>query len=215
MKFPEREEILEQRQIRNHMYNRYLTRFVGTTAIAIVLFLSHVFSSGKTTEIPTPSPEDYEIAHTLTTIEGRETILDEKYDNAKIIKESTYGKDIISVFEVDYMYSFCVFEAIEDGYWMEYCGKPFPKTELVKGTVSLGDNTSEYDVYLQGNTPYTYLLIDRVNMTQPHNVQQQKIHFDKNGIALMKLDPEIYDPTPRIVAYDANDNYDILADGTL
>ena len=215
MKFPEREEILEQRQIRNHMYNRYLTRFVGTTAIAIVLFLSHVFSSGKTTEIPTPSPEDYEIAHTLTTIEGRETILDEKYDNAKIIKESTYGKDIISVFEVDYMYSFCVFEAIEDGYWMEYCGKLFPKTELVKGTVSLGDNTSEYDVYLQGNTPYTYLLIDRVNMTQPHNVQQQKIHFDENGIALMKLDPEIYDPTPRIVAYDANDNYDILADGTL
>ena len=215
MKFPEREEILEQRQIRNHMYNRYLTRFVGTTAIAIVLFLSHVFSSGKTTEIPTPSPEDYEIAHTLTTIEGRETILDEKYDNAKIIKESTYGKDIISVFEVDYMYSFCVFEAIEDGYWMEYCGKLFPKTELVKGTVSLGDNTSEYDVYLQGNTPYTYLLIDRVNMTQPHNVQQQKIHFDENGIALMKLDPEISDPAPRIVAYDANDNYDILADGTL
>lgn len=215
MKFPERKEILEQRQIRNHMYNRYLTRFVGTTAIAIVLFLSHVFSSGKTTEIPTLSPEDYEIAHTLTTIEGRETILDEKYDNAKIIKESTYGKDIISVFEVDYMYSFCVFEAIEDGYWMEYCGKLFPKTELVKGTVSLGDNTSEYDVYLQGNTPYTYLLIDRVNMTQPHNVQQQKIHFDENGIALMKLDPEIYDPAPRIVAYDANDNYDILADGTL
>ena len=215
MKFPEREEILEQRQIRNHMYNRYLTRFVGTTAIAIVLFLSHVFSSGKTTEIPTPSPEDYEITHTLTTIEGRETILAEKYDNAKIIKESTYGKDIISIFEVDYMYSFCVFEVLEDGYWMEYCDKLFPKTELVKGTVYLGDNTSEYDVYLRGNTPYTYLLIDRVNLTQPHNVQQEKLHFDENGIALMKLDSEIYDPAPRIVAYDTNDNYDILADGTL
>ena len=216
MKFPEREEILEQRQIRNHMYNRYLTRFVGTTAIAIVLFLSHVFSSGKTTEIPTPSPEDYEIAHTLTTIEGRETILDEKYDNAKIIKESTYGKDIISVFEVDYMYSFCVFEAIEDGYWMEYCGKLFPKTELVKGTVYLGDNTHEYDIYLQYENIYSRLLVTQTNKKYTKHKEKQNISFDENGIGITKID---YHRTryfkTQIEAYDTEGNKYILDDGGL
>ena len=178
-------------------------------------FLSHVFSDSKKSEIPQPSSSDFAIASTLTTLEGREAAIGEKYDTAKIIAESTFGNDIISIFEVGYMHSFCVFETLEDGYWMEYCGSIFPKTQMVKGTAPLGDNTHEYDIYLQTDTPYTHLLIDRVNMTQPHNVQQQKIRFDENGIALMKLDPEIHDPAPRIVAYDAEGNHYILADGTL
>ena len=215
MKFSEREEILQQREIRNEMYARYRGRFIASTLVIILALLSSQFIHKKAPDIAQPTQHDIEIAKDLTTIDGRESAIDKKYDTAKIIAERTYGKDIISIFEVDYMYSFCVFEVLEDGYWMEYCGKLFPKTELVKGTVYLGDNTSEYDVYLRGNTPYTYLLIDRVNLTQPHNVQQEKLHFDENGIALMKLDPEIYDPAPRIVAYDSNDNYDILADGTL
>ena len=215
MKFSEREEILQQREIRNEMYARYRGRFIASTLVIILALLSSQFIHKKAPDIVQPTQHDIEIAKDLTTIDGRETAIDKKYDTAKIIAERTYGKDIISVFEVDYMYSFCVFESIENGYWMEYCGELFPKTELVKGTVYLGDNTSEYDVYLQGNSPYTYLLIDRVNMTQPHNVQQQKIRFDENGIGLMKLDPKINDPAPRIVAYDAKGNYYILADGTL
>ena len=214
MKFSEREEILEQRQIRNHMYNRHLTRFVGTTAIAIVLFLSHVFSGSKTPEIPTPSPEDYEIAHTLTTTEGRETALDEKYDIAKIIKESTYGKDIISVFEVDYMYSFCVFESIENGYWLEYCGDLFPKTELVKGTVYLGDNTHEYDIYLQYENIYSRLLVTQTNKKYPKHKEKQNISFDENGIGITKIDyhRNRYFKT-QIEAYDSEGNKYILDDG--
>ena len=43
MKFSEREEILEQRQIRKEMYTRHLTKFAGTTAIAVILFLQFIF----------------------------------------------------------------------------------------------------------------------------------------------------------------------------
>lgn len=216
MKLSDRKEIIEQRQTRNWMYNRYLTRFAGATAIAVILFLSHAFSGSKTPKIPTPSPKDYEIAHTMTTIEGRETAIDEKYDTAKIIAERTYGKDIISVFEVGYMYSFCVFESTKDGYWMEYCGNLFPKTELVKGTVLLGDNTHEYDVYLQGDTPYTRLLVTRTYKKYSKQKEKQNIHFDENGIGIAKNDfrsTRYYNPS--IIAYDAEGNEYILDDGGL
>ena len=212
---PDLENIRKDRENHAYLQNRYHTRFlVGTVAMLLVLAICF-FNSQKAPEKPEPSSHDYEVAHTLTTIEGREAAIGEKYDTAKIIAESTFGDDIISVFEVGYMYSFCVFESLENGYWMEYCGSLFSKTNMVKGTVSLGNNTHKYDIYLQGDTSYTHLLIDRVNTTQPHNVQQQKIRFDENGIALMKLNPEIQDPAPRIVAYDAEGNHYILADGTL
>ena len=211
---PDLENIRKDKDNRTYLHNYYHTRFlVGTVAMILVIIICF-FNSSKEPEIATPSSHDYEIAHTLTTIEGRETILDEKYDNAKIIKESTYGKDIISIFEVDYMYSFCVFEAIEDGYWMEYCGKLFPKTELVKGTVYLGDNTHKYDIYLQGDTPYTRLLVTRTYKKYSKDKEQQNIHFDENGIGIVKNDfrsTRYYNPS--IIAYDAEGNKYILDDG--
>ena len=193
---PDLENIRKDRENRAYLHNHYHTRFLVGTVAMILVFVICMINEHKPAEKPISSQQDHEIAATLLTIEGRETAIDEKYDGAKIIAESTYEKDIISVFEVGYLYSFCVFEALEDGYWMEYCGSLFPKTDLVKGTVFLGDNTHEYDIYLQGDNAYSHLLIDRVNMTQPHDVQHQQIHFDENGIALMKLDPEIYDPAP-------------------
>ena len=212
---PNLENIRKDRGYRAHLHNYYHSRFlVGTVAMILVIIICF-FNSQKEPEIARPSSHDYEIANTLITIEGREVAINERYDTAKIIAESTFGKDIITVFEVGYMHSFCVFETLENGYWMEYCGSLFPKTDIVKGTVSLVDNSNEYDIYLQNDNTYTHLLIDRVNMTHPHNVQQEKIIFDKNGIALMKLDPEINDPAPRIVAYDTEGNHYILEDGTL
>lgn len=216
MRLSDRKEIIEQRQTRNWMYHRYLTKFAGATAIALILFLSHVFSGSKDPETPAPSQNDIAIATTLTTFEGRESAIDEKYDTAKIITERTYGKDIISVFEVGYMYSFCVFESIEDGYWMEYCGNLFPKTELVKGTVLLGDNTHEYDVYLQGDTPYTRLLVTRTYKKYSKHKEKQNIHFDENGIGISKNDfrsTRYYNPS--IIAYDGDGNEYILDDGGL
>ena len=212
---PDLETIKKDRENRAYLQNRYHTRFlVGTVAMLLVI-MNIVFSNEKTAEKNTPSQNDLRIAATLTTIETRENTINEKYDGAKITRERTCGKDIVSVFEVDDMYSFCVFEAIEEGYWMEYCGNLFPKTQIVKGTVYLGDNNHEYDIYLQNDNTYTSLLIDRVNMQAPHNTQQEKIHFDEKGIAIMELDPDIKDPAPRIVAYDDTGNYYILADGTL
>lgn len=210
---PNLENIRKDRENRAYLHNSYRLRFlVGTIGMILVILICFL-NQEKAPEKPVPSQQDYEVAATLLTAEGREAAIEKKYDGAKIISESTFGKDIISVFEVGYMHSFCVFESTENGYWMEYCGKLFPKTNLVKGTVYLGDDTHEYDIYLQGADDFAYLVVDRENMTAPHNVQQQQIRFDENGIALMKLDPDIHDPAPRIVAYDAEGNYFILADG--
>lgn len=214
MRLSDRKEIIEQRQTRNWMYNRYLTKFAGATAIAVILFLSHAFSGSDAPKSPTPSSKDCETAHTLATVEDRESAIDKKYDSAKIIAERTYGKDIISVFEVGYMYSFCVFEAMEDGYWMEYCGSLFPKTELVKGTVYLGDNTSKYDIYLQYENIYSHLFVSRTYKKYQKLKQEQDVHFDENGIGIMKLDNGRYF-NPRIIAYDAEGNEYLLDNGGL
>ena len=214
MKFSEREEILQQREIRNEMYARYRGRFIASTIVIVLAILSSQFIHKKAPDIAQPTQHDIEIAEELTTLDGRETAIDKKYNSAKIIAERTHGKDIISVFEVDYMYSFCVFESIEDGYWMEYCGKLFPKTELVKGTVYLGDNTHKYDVYLQGDTPYTRLLVTRTYKKYSKYKEKQNIHFDENGIGIVKNDfrsTRYYNPS--IIAYDAEGNEYLLDDG--
>ena len=216
MKFSEREEIIQQREIRNKMYARYRGRFIASTFVIILALLFSQFIHKKAPNIAQPTQHDIEIAEDLTTIDGRETAIDKKYDTAKIIAERTYGKDIISVFEVDYMYSFCVFEALEDGYWLEYCGKLFPKTELVKGTVYLGDNTHEYDIYLQYENIYSRLLVTQTNRKYTKHKEKQNISFDANGIGITKID---YHRTryfkTQIEAYDAEGNKYILDDGGL
>jgi hypothetical protein len=216
MKFSEREEILQQREIRNEMYARYRGRFIASTIVIILAILSSQFIHKKVPDIAQPTQHDIEIAEELTTLDGRETAIDKKYNSAKIIAERTYGKDIISVFEVDYMYSFCVFEALEDGYWLEYCGKLFPKTELVKGTVYLGDNTHEYDIYLQYENIYSRLLVTQTNKKYTKHKEKQNISFDENGIGITKID---YHRTryfkTQIEAFDAEGNKYILDDGGL
>ena len=214
MKFSERKEFLEEQEIRKELKHSYLMKYIRKILLLVLVLIVGVTSRGKKDNFPTPSQDDIAIAEILVTVEGRENALDEKYDGAKITKERTYGKDIISVFEVGYMYSFCVFEAIENGYWMEYCGNLFPKTELVKGTVLLGDNTHEYDIYLQGDTPYTRLLVTRTYKKYSKYKEKQNIHFDENGIGIAKNDfrsTRYYNP--RIVAYDTEGNEYILDKG--
>lgn len=203
----------QEQDAREYLYHRSFVKFATSTAVIVLLLLSHFFSDGTKKEPPTPTQDTVTAANTLNTIVGRKIAIDEKYHGAKIIKERTYGKDIISVFTVDDRYSFCVFEALEDGYWMEYCGNLFPKTELVKGTVYLGDNTHEYDIYLQHETNYSHLLVTRTNRKYHKLKQKQHVRFDENGIGIMKLDPGRYYPNPRIEAFDAEGNRSVLDDG--
>ena len=211
---PDLENIRKDRENRAYLHNYYHLRFLTGTIGMILVIAICFFNARKVPEIPSPSPHDYEIAHTLTTIEGRETAVDEKYDGAKIIRERTYGKDIISVFEVDYMYSFCVFEALEDGYWLEYCGDLFPKTELVKGTIYLGDNTHEYDIYLQYENIYSHLVATRTYKKHQKYSEKDNIRFDENGIGITKIDYNRFHYfKPRIEAYDAEGNSYILDNG--
>lgn len=212
---PDLENIRKDRENRAYLHHRYHTRFLVCTAAMIVVSILCFLNQGKMPEKPEPTQHDLEIAAELATVDGREASIAEKYSDAKIISESTFGKDAITVFEVGDEHSFCIFEATDTGYWQKYCGNLFAKTGLLKGTVYLGDNTHQYDIYLQGTDTYAYLVVNRTNMTYPRNTQKQHIRFDENGIALMKLDPEINDPAPCIVAYDDAGNQYILADGTV
>ena len=103
---------------------------------------------------------------------------------------------------------------MEDGYWLEYCGNLFPKTEIVKGTVYLGDNTGEYDIYLQYENTYSHLFVSRTSKKYQKLKQEQDVHFDENGIGIMKLDSGRYFE-PSIIAYDAEGNEYLLDDGGL
>ncbi len=212
---PDLEQIRKDRENRAYLRNHYHTRFlIGTAAMVIVGILCFL-TQGKTPEKPEPTQHDLEIAETLATTEGREASIAKMYPDAKIIAEKDIGSNIISVFEVGEQHSFCVFESTETGYWQEYCGNLFPNESLVRGTAYLKGNTCEYDIYLLGSEKYVSLLIDRENIIYPKKFQQEHIYFDDAGLAIMQLDPEIHDSAPRIVAYNAEGNYFILADGTL
>lgn len=116
MKFSERKEVLEEIEIQKEMKQSYLRKYIFKFAILILALIIGVTSCGKKPDFPTPSSDDIAIASTLTTTKSREAAINEKYNGTKITKERPYGKDIISVFEVDDMYSFCVFEAMENGH---------------------------------------------------------------------------------------------------
>lgn len=214
MKFSERKEVLEEIEIQKELKQSYLRKYIFKFAILALALIIGVTSRGKKTDFPTPSSDDIAMAGALATIEGRESAIDKTYGGAKITRERTYGKDIISVFEVDDMYSFCVFESIDEGYWMEYCGKLFPKTALVKGTVLLGDNSHEYDLYLQYDNTYSRLTVTRTYRKYQKYKETENIHFDENGIGIAKID---YNPRhffkPQIIAYDSEGKEYLLDDG--
>lgn len=214
MKFSERKEVLEEIEIQKELKQSYLRKYIFKFAILVLALIIGVTYRGKKADFPTPSSDDIAMAGDLTTIEGREAAIAEKYNGVKITRERTYGKDIISVFEVGDQYSFCVFEAIGDGYWLEYCGDLFPKTELVKGTVYLGNNTHEYDIYLQYENIYSRLLVTQTNKKYPKHKEKQNISFDENGIGITKIDyhRNRYFKT-QIEAYDSEGNKYILDDG--
>ena len=214
MKFSERKEILEEIELQKEIKQSYIRKYIRKFVLLGFAIIVGITSQAKKESISTPSQNDIAIASKITTLEDREAIINETYDGAKITRERTYGKDIISVFEVDDTYSFCVFEALEDGYWMEYCGELFPKTELVKGTVYLGDNTHEYDIYLQYENVYSRLLVTQTNRKYTKHKEKQHISFDENGIGITKIDyhRNRYFKT-QIEAYDAEGNKYILDDG--
>ena len=214
MKFSERKEILEEIELQKEIKQSYIRKYIRKFVLFGFAIIIGIASQARKEDLTTPSKDDIAISTTLATLEGRETAIAQKYNGAEITRERTYGKDIISVFEVGDQYSFSVFEAIEDGYWMEYCGSLFPKTEIVKGTVYLGDNTSKYDIYLQYENIYSHLFVSRTSKKYQKLKQEQDVHFDENGIGIMKLDDGRYF-NPRIIAYDAEGNEYILDDGGL
>lgn len=214
MNFSERKEILEEIDLQKEMKQRYFRKYIRKFTLIGFAIIVGIASQVRKESLTTPSQDDIAISATLTTIEGRESAIAETYDGAKITRESTYGKDIISIFEVEDTYSFCVFEALEGGYWLEYCGNLFPKTEIIKGTVYLGDNTSKYDIYLQYENTYSHLFVSRTSKKYQKLKQEQDVHFDENGIGIMELDDGRYFD-PQIIAYGIDGKEYLLDDGGL
>ena len=72
----------------------------------------------------------------------------------------------------------------------------------------------ERDIYLQYENIYSHLFVSRTSKKYQKLKQKQDVHFDENGIGIMKLDDGRYF-NPSIIAYDADGNEYILDDGGL
>lgn len=200
---------------KERLYRHHRTNFVAGSILILFFLFSQFSFCGTEKEPPTPTQKDIQYASNLTTVEGRTFSIGKTYADAKIIAERTLNGEIISVYEVGNQYSFAVFEPLKDGYWQEYQGELFSKTDLVRGTVPIGEDDRLYDIYLLGTDDYTSLQVTRENSTYPRNVQQETISFNDAGIAVMGLREDIHDPYPRIIAYDTKGNETLLATGKI
>lgn len=111
------EGIRKDRENQAFLHRHYHIRFLVSTAAMIIVGIFIFMNQGKMPENPEPTQNDLEISARLATAEGRKTSITEMHSTAKIISESTYGKDIITMFEVGDAHSFCVFEPTDTGYW--------------------------------------------------------------------------------------------------
>ena len=112
MKFSERKEILEEIELQKEIKQSYIRKYIRKFVLFGFAIIIGIASQARKEDLTTASQDDLAISTTLTTLEGRESAIAEKYNGAEITRERTYGKDIISVFEVGDQYSFCVFEAL-------------------------------------------------------------------------------------------------------
>ena len=217
MKFSERKEIAEKRQLQKELLHHSLQRHLRKIIFLVIALIAGMTVHEKREVPPAPAPDTIAAADTLATIEGRRKDIALNYPDAKIIAESKRTEGIVSVFETKMQHSFAIYGPAESpapGYeWTcYYYGALFPKEDMVRGTIALPGAAEEYEVYLLGKTKYDSLEITRTDVSASR-LQQERIYFDEAGIAALQLDPTITDPTPRIIAYDADGKSTVFADG--
>lgn len=155
----------------------------------------------------------------MATVEGRQEVIREKYEDAIITAEKELEGYIISAFDVGGTpehsileeHGYAVFQPIKEGkYDFRTYSIVVEKSRLVQGEIRIPDSEADYDVFVCKKEGIEYLDVTRRDTYTGELLQHEKLYLDDTGIAIMKQDPVVWAWETQITGYDAEGNPDDL-----
>lgn len=147
----------------------------------------------------------------MATVEGRQEVIAEKYEDAEITSEKEVEGYIISAYEQREKHGYAVFKPVEEGKYdlMTYSGSPREKSRLVNGTLDIVEGNS-YEVFVCGEEAIEYLDVTIRDTYTGELFQQEQISVKDSCIAVLKRDPVVWAWQTDVIGYDAEGNaYDL------
>ena len=147
----------------------------------------------------------------MATVEGRQEVIAEKYEDAEITSEKEVEGYIISAYEKGEKHGYAVFKPVEEGKYdlMTYSGSPREKSRLVNGTLDIVEGNS-YEVFVCGEEAIEYLDVTIRDTYTGELLQQEQISVKDFCIAVLKRDPVVWAWQTDVIGYDAEGNaYDL------
>ena len=145
----------------------------------------------------------------MATVEGRQAVIADKYENAVITSEKDVEGYIISAFEVGDEHGYAVFRPIAEGkYDFQTYSVVVEKNHLVSGGLRIPESEVDYDIYVCKKEGIEYLDVTRRDTYTGEFLQHEKLYLDASGIAIMKLEPKVWAWQTEITGYDAEGNPD-------
>ena len=140
----------------------------------------------------------------MATVEGRQAVIADKYENAVITSEKDVEGYIISAFEVGDEHGYAVFRPIAEGkYDFQTYSVIVEKNHLVSGNLDIPETEDTYDIYVCKKEEIEYLDVTRRDTYTGEFLQNEKLYLDASGIAIMKQDPVVWAWQTEITGYDA------------
>lgn len=151
----------------------------------------------------------------MATVEGRQEVIMEKYENAVITSEKEVEGYIISAFDVGgnpgysvlEEHGYAVFRPIAEGkYDFQTYSVVVEKNHLVSGGLRIPESEVDYDIYVCKKEGIEYLDVTRRDTYTGEFLQHEKLYLDASGIAIMKQDPVVWAWETDVIGYDAEGN---------
>ena len=143
----------------------------------------------------------------MATVEGRENVIREKYEDAVITAEKELEGYIVSAYEKGEKHGYAVFKPMEKEKYdlMTYSGSPREKSRLVNGTLDIVEGNS-YEVFVCGKEEIKYLNVTIRDTYTGELLQQEQISLEDSCIAVLKRDPVVWAWQTDVIGYDAEGN---------
>ena len=143
----------------------------------------------------------------MATVEGRENVIREKYEDAVITAEKELEGYIVSAYEKGEKHGYAVFKPMEKEKYdlMTYSGSPREKSRLVNGTLDIVEGNS-YEVFVCGKEEIKYLNVTIRDTYTGELLQDEQISLEDSCIAVLKRDPAVWAWQTDVIGYDAEGN---------
>ncbi len=146
----------------------------------------------------------------MATVEGRQVVIAEKYEEAVITSEKEIEDYIISAYEVNEEHGYAVFKSVEEGKY-DYQTKSSlrEKERLVFGTLDIVEGNS-YEIFVCGDERIESLEVTIRDTYTGELLQQEQISLEDSYIAVLKREPAVWAWQTDVIGYDAEGNaYDL------